>query len=312
MGKKQNFLPDTIEDIPLSHEGTRSFLPWVMGLFTLFLAVILACTLCMGGSFLRWNQELTNKFTIEIPNVTVVQSANLPQGNQVSEHDLPHMLQSVMDMLKTYPSIVKAEVVEQEHLLGLIKPLIANVELLGNLQLPILVDMETLSSDFPINELREKLKTISALIRIEPHARWQQTLYTFGNAIQTLSYTMMAFVVGIIFVVVSFVTRSTLSTYEPQINVLRLMGAKNSYIARHFQKNTFIHCIKGGGIGSLASLPIVFALSFFTKKLGLEIFKDIFSLEFVFLCALFPICLAVLSLIVSRITVIRTLTQLER
>jgi cell division transport system permease protein len=311
MRKKRHFLPHAIEDIPISQEGTSPFFPWVMGLFTLFLAVILACTLSVGGTFLRWNQELTNKFTIEIPNITVVQSTAL-DSNQMTEQAFPSILQSVMDVLKTYPNIVKAEVVEQEHLLALIKPLIGNIELLGNLQLPILVDMETLSSsDFPLTELQEKLKTISDLIRIEPHIRWQQTLYTFGKATQALSYAMMAFIMSIIFIVVAFVTRSILSTYEPQINVLRLMGAKNSYIAKHFQKYTFMHCLKGGSMGALGALPVVFGLSFFAKKLGLEIFKDIFSLKLILLCALLPVCLAILSLIVSRITVIRTLVQLE-
>jgi cell division transport system permease protein len=316
MPKKNHPLTESIEDIPISQEGSRPFLPWIMGLFTLFLVVVLACTLSMGGTFLRWNHQLTNKFTIEIPNVTVVSPEDQhPQQDLTQAHPnpLPTMLQSVMDVLKTYPSIVKAEVVEQDHLLNLVKPLIGNVELLGDLQLPILVDMETLSSaDFPLDDLRQKLKPISDLIRVEPHARWQQTLYTFGKAIRTLSYAMMAFIVAMIFVVVGFVTRSAVSAYESQINVLRLMGAKNSYIAGHFQRHTFMHCLKGGGVGALLALPIVYSLSVFAKTLGLtDLFKDIISAELLILCAALPVCLAILSLVVSRITVVRTLAHLE-
>jgi cell division transport system permease protein len=310
MSKKNNTV-DFIEDIPISQEGKRPFLPWIMGLFTLFLVVVLACTLSLGGTFLRWNQQLTNKFTIEIPNVTIIQN---PTDAADSHQNLPSTaVQAVMEILKTYPSIIKAEVVEQDRLLNLIKPLIGNIELLNDLQLPILVDMETLSSaDFPVQELREKLKPISELIRVEPHARWQQTLYTFGKGIQTLSFGMMTFVIMMIFLVVGFVTRSSLATYEPQINVLRLMGAKNSYIAGHFQKHTFLHCLKGGGLGALAALPMVYGISFFAKKIGLpELFKDIISLELLILCAALPLSLAVLSIIVSRITIVRTLARLE-
>jgi hypothetical protein len=65
-------------------------------------------------------------------------------------------------------------------------------------------------------------------------------------------------------------------------------------------------------VGALLALPIVYSLSVFAKTLGLtDLFKDIISAELLILCAALPVCLAILSLVVSRITVVRTLAHLE-
>ncbi len=59
---------------------------------------------------------------------------------------------------------------------------------------------------------------------------------------------------------VGFATRGAMATNKPVIEVLHFVGAKNGFIARHFQSHFLMLGLQGGAIGGGAAM-VLFALA---------------------------------------------------
>ena len=59
---------------------------------------------------------------------------------------------------------------------------------------------------------------------------------------------------------VSFATRGAMASNKTVIEVLHLVGAKNGFIARHFQRHFLVLGLQGGAIGGAAAMAL-FALA---------------------------------------------------
>lgn len=307
-----------IQDIPMAQDVGRQYLPWIIGLLILLLLLVFACGSSVGGTLLRWHGGLNNKFTIEIPfsetSFAIAQKSEHIDKTPAEMMRLSAPVQQVLNFVRNIPGVLSAEVVESEHLFSLLQPWIGQTDLLKDLQMPILIDLSIdPNAAIDYENMRQSLKSISGGIRLEAHARWQQMLTVMGQAIKTLSYAIVGFILGAIFIVISLITKSSLSAHKESIDILRLMGAKNSYVASQFQFQVFRACFQGGIIGIFFALPILYFLSWLAQYLGIpEIFKDMPSSEVVVSVFILPFIVSVFSMLVSRLTVLRTLTRMDR
>lgn len=314
------FFKKGIQDIQMTQEAGRQYLPWVIGLLILLLLLVFACASSVGGTLLRWHGGLNNKITIEIPfsetsfSGAQKQDSSAPDRAPTEMARLSTPVQQVLSFVRNIPGILRAEVVDGEHLLALLQPWVGQTELLKDLQMPVLIDLEVdpnVVIDY--ENIKQYLKSISGGIRFEAHTRWQQMLTVLGQAIKTLSYAIVGFILGTIFIVISLITKSSLATHKENIDILRLMGARNSYLASQFQSQAFKACFQGGLIGILFALPILYFLSWLAQYLGLpEIFKDLPSSEVVAAIFILPFIVSIFSMLISRFTVLRTLKRMDR
>ncbi|NBT86001.1 MAG: hypothetical protein EBT45_05840, partial [Alphaproteobacteria bacterium] len=58
------FFKKGIQDIPMTQEAGRQYLPWIIGLLILLLLLVFSCASSVGGTLLRWYGGLNNKITI--------------------------------------------------------------------------------------------------------------------------------------------------------------------------------------------------------------------------------------------------------
>jgi cell division transport system permease protein len=321
------FFKKGIQDIPMTQEAGRQYLPWIIGLLILLLLLVFSCASSVGGTLLRWYGGLNNKITIEIPfsetSFSGMPKTRAPANseNPVASEKIPTEMgkfsapvQQVLSFVRNIPGVLRAEVVEAEHLLSLLQPWIGQTDLLKDLQMPILIDLD-IDPNVVIDyeNIKQYLKSISGGIRFEAHTRWQHMLTVLGQAIKTLSYVIVGFILGTIFIVISLITKSSLAAHKENIDVLRLMGAKNSYVASQFQAQAFKACFQGGLIGIFFALPILYFLSWLAQYLGIpEIFKDMPSPEVVGAIFVLPFIVSLFSTLVSRFTVLRTLARMDR
>lgn len=312
------FFKKGIQDIQMTQEAGRQYLPWIIGLLILLLLLVFSCASSIGGTLLRWQGGLNNKITIEIPfSETSFSSGQKqePAGRVPTEMArLSTPVQQVLSFVRNVPGILRAEVVDGEHLLALLQPWVGQTELLKDLQMPVLIDLDVdpnVTIDY--ENIKQYLKSISGGIRFEAHTRWQRMLTVLGQAIKTLSYAIVGFILGTIFIVISLITKSSLATHKENIDILRLMGARNAYLASQFQSQAFKACFQGGLIGILFALPILYFLSWLAQYLGLpEIFKDLPSPEVVTAIFILPFMVSIFSMLISRFTVLRTLKRMDR
>ena len=119
---------------------------------------------------------------------------------------------------------------------------------------------------------------------------------------------------------VAFATRGAMATNRPVIEVLHFVGAKNSYIAGHFQRHFLALGLRGGAIGG-GCAAVVFGLAelvsawfrgtsggeqlvalFGTMSIGWQGYAAVFGLV---------VLIAVVTAATSRQTVNRTLETIQ-
>ena len=300
------FFKKGIQDIPMTQEIGKQYLPWIIGLLVLLLLLVFTCASSIGGTLLRWHGGFNNKLTIEVPFADATVTG--------AEKTASPVIQQILSFAQTIPGVLRVEVVENERLIALLRPWVGQSEVLQDLEMPTLIDLEIdPGATLDFEGLKQHLRGISQGVRVEAYTRWHQMLAVMGQAIKTLSYAIVGFILGAIFIVISLMTKSSLAAYQENIDILRLIGAKNSYITWQFQVQAFKACFQGGLIGIMFALPILYFLSWLARYLGIpEIFKDMPSTEVLVGVLALPLAISILSMIVSRVTVLRTLVRLDR
>ena len=162
-----------------------------------------------------------------------------------------------------------------------------------------------------IPEITAVLHRFSTGIRIEEHSQWQHMLEKLRLSLEVMAYLFISLIGATVMVTITLVTRSSLATHASIIDVLRLVGAKNSYIARKFQRRAFWLALKGGAWGVIVALPTIFLLNWLSLHLGVsEALKPTLSLTLLAIILSLPFIVGGISLMAARLSVIRTLSRL--
>jgi cell division transport system permease protein len=160
-------------------------------------------------------------------------------------------------------------------------------------------------------EIAELLHRFSPHIRIEEHSRWQHMVEKLRLSLEVMAYLFISLIAATVMVTITLITRSSLATHASIIDVLRLVGANNSYIARKFQRRAFWLALKGGLWGVIIALPTIFLLNRFSLRLGVsEALKPTLSLTLLAAILSLPFIVGVISLVAARLSVLRTLARL--
>lgn len=162
---------------------------------------------------------------------------------------------------------------------------------------------------FSMDEVLHHLRTITPHIHVQSNAFMRANLAYLYDSLRYFSYGIIALIAFTMMGTISFVTRSGLRLHRSVIDVLRLIGAPNRYIAAQFQWNAFRLGLSSSLLGILCGTAL-FAL--FTW-LGQGIDFNLFSLSHTtfLVLGILPLCIGFLSLTVARLEVFRTLQILE-
>lgn len=119
---------------------------------------------------------------------------------------------------------------------------------------------------------------------------------------------------------VSFATRGAMATNKPVIEVLHFVGARNAYIASHFQRHFWLLGLQGGAIGGGLAI-LLFAVAgyvsrWFSGTAGAEQTAALFgsfSIGLVGYVAILGqiVLIALVTALTSRQTVNRTLENID-
>lgn len=316
-----------ITEIPLRTEASGQYLPWILGLLIFLLIIILTGASSLGGAIKHWQNNLTNKITVEVPSVTAEgasscllqdpDSTSLPNNktDEIKAVD-PSSTQyeKILAILKSIPAVQTAEVVDKEKIFSLLRPWLGQTSLIEELELPILIDVEMKAdAQVDINQLTKQLREVCAGVRIESHGQWSQTLLTIGQGIRVISLLIIAFILITVFVIITLITKASMSSHQYIIDTLRLIGAENRYIASQFQSQALKTCFKGALIGALFSIPTLYFIGWLTHLIGIpDIFNGFLPSQAIILIATVPVAIPFFSMMAARVTVMRALAQMDR
>jgi cell division transport system permease protein len=126
-------------------------------------------------------------------------------------------------------------------------------------RLPDLVVVQ-LGQDAPsgIEAVKTRVAALTPDATFEDHARWQGDMLAFTHSIELLASIIIGLIAAAAVTTVVFVTKTGLSIHRRVIEIVHLVGARDSYIARQFLMHSMrLGLIGGIGGAGLAGLTLI-------------------------------------------------------
>jgi cell division transport system permease protein len=155
---------------------------------------------------------------------------------------------------------------------------------------------------------------------LDDHRGWIDRMRTMADTAVAVGIAILALVIVVTVLSVTFATRGALATNRAIVEVLHYVGATDSFIAHQFQRRFLLLGLKGGAIGggaAIALFAIIAAINaWFSGTPGGDETAALFGafsvspFGYVVILALIAL-MAVVTALTSRRTVNQTLDSME-
>jgi cell division transport system permease protein len=284
------FLPD-------GRQG-EGLLPYVIAVMVYLCGMALFAGFSIQSGINNWSNGLVSRVSIQIEATDKV----------VREQETI----AALKMLQATPGIKSAQVIADSEVMKLISPWLGDISLMADLPMPSLIDVE-LSNPGSINSdaLKVRLKDIAPHAEVDDHQTWMSDVLSLASTLRTVALIMVLMVILCTIAIVVFGCRTGLATHKKSVELMHLMGAEDSTIAREFHRTFMMHGLKGGIIGTLLAVLTLYILSNIMENIGeglLTSFNPDASI-IIMLCLL-PLFSMGLAMITASLTVRRALLKL--
>jgi cell division transport system permease protein len=212
-----------------------------------FLAVFaLALATASGRVSDRWAQALTGTATVRI-------SAPADQ--------IDTQVRIVLAVLDTTPGVTSARALDDAETEALLEPWLGPDIPVDTLPIPKLVELRTDGEGFDAGGLRLRLQAEAPGAILDDHTRWREPLVAAADRVRLLGLFALALIATATVALVALAAQAALAANGQVIRVLRLVGARDSYIARAFVRRFTLRAFGGAIAGTalaaagLAALP---------------------------------------------------------
>jgi len=210
-----------------------------------FLAVFaMALSLATGRLADRWSGELARTSTVRI---------SAPEGQMLAQLD------AVVNVLETTTGIASARVMTDDEQRRLLEPWFGPDLPLENLPIPRLVEVLEESKGPDMEGLRLRLSAEAPGAVLDDHTRWRRPLVAAASRLRSLGAIAILLIAGSTAAMITLAAQSALAANGQVISVLRLVGARDVYIARAFVRRFTMRALLGAIIGTtLGMVAILF------------------------------------------------------
>lgn len=289
----------TRSDLALDRDDHAQFLPLLVA-FMVFLAIIaMAGVAIVNRTVDRWDTGVSDTLTVQIAPAASTEAAN-------------RAIENAMRIVRETPGVVSARLVTESQVLDLLRPWLGALANQTDLPLPRLIDV-TIDPDGPVDvtSLGRRLALAVPGATVDDHRVWLDKLIRLLSTIELIGVAVLALITLITIGTVIFTTRTGLAVHRDAIEVLHLIGAQDSYVARQFAMRAFGLGLRGGVIGLALAVPTLLGLGHLARTMQSATIPDVgVGLGQWIAMAAMPILAAVIAMLTARVTVLRTLAKM--
>lgn len=260
-----------------------------------FLAVFaLALSLATGRLADRWSDGLARTSTVRIL---------APSDQEAAQ------VRAALRVLETTPGVGSARALSVEEQRALLEPWFGPDLPVETLPIPRLIEVIEAGDGYDGEGLRQRLAAEVPAAILDDHTRWRRPLIAASDRLRMLGTASLALILATTGAVITLAAQASLSANGRVIQVMRLIGARDTYIARAFVRRIAIRAFLGAIIGAflglvaVALLPPAATAGGFLTGLGFQGFEWLLPL------VLPPIC-AVIAFFATRRAALRYLRAL--
>ncbi len=285
--------------VPLDRDASGRYLPLLVAIMVFLAALVLVGGTTANKLAARWDSGLAGALTVQLPA--------RPAGAETNP-----VVQEVVALLQSTPGVLSVEVMDAGAMTALLEPWLGDAVLADDLPLPQLVAVTIDAERAPdVSALRRSVLALAPGSLVDDHQRWLAHLLDLARAIEIMAIVVVALVVCAAAIMVAFVTRMGLAAHDQAIELLHLIGAQDSYVARQFQAHALSLGLRGGLLGLACALPTLYLAGHLLKQIGSGLLPDPGLLPWEWsLLILLPVASAIVTMLTARITVLRTLSRM--
>ncbi len=292
-------------DLPLAASSGNGFLRLLIGLMSILGVLALCAFFALSAMTDRWSEGLHGRASVEVP-------ATDSAGEIIDAALVQKMTDDAAKLLSQVPEISEVKITEEADVKKLLSPWLGDGISSDSIPLPGLISI-SFNDDAAIDAhaLQAKVREVAPRAKIDTHETWLADVVRFTGALQFAAALLGLVIAATTLVAVAGGVRAKLSENKEELELLHLMGASDSYIARQIQKHTMILSMQGGAAGVLAGIILLVIISMIAGEMGVNLIPD-FRLGFMDKMALvlLPVPIAMLAMLTARFTVMRVLTKM--
>jgi cell division transport system permease protein len=208
-----------------------------------FLAVFaLALALTAGRVATSWADELAAAATLRLP-------ADLEQSNAA--------LAAALQVLQTTPGIDSADLLDADAQRALLAPWLGADLPLEDLPLPQIITIIPTADGFDTANLRARLQAEVPGAVLDDHGAWRAPLVQAAGRLRMVGLAVLVVIFAVTAAMITLAAHAALASNAQVIRVLRLVGARDGYIALAFVRRFTLRAGLGGVFGVLAGLVVL-------------------------------------------------------
>ncbi|MDX2483849.1 MAG: cell division protein FtsX [Pseudodonghicola sp.] len=211
-----------------------------------FLAVFaLALSLASGRLADRWASELARSATLRI---------TAPEDQVAAQTEV------ALRILRQTPGVARARALSKQEQAALLAPWFGPGLDLDALPVPQLIEVTEDEQGYDAAGLRLRLAAEVPGAVLDDHTRWRKPLVDAANSLRRLGWISILLIGGAMAAMITLAANAALAANAQVIEVLRLVGAHDSYIAGAFVRRFTLRAFIGAGIGVALGLAGVLLL----------------------------------------------------
>lgn len=211
-----------------------------------FLAVFaLALSLASGRLADRWASELARSATLRI-------TAPLDQRAAQTE--------AALTILRQTPGVATARALSAEEQAALLAPWFGPGLPIDDLPVPQLIEVVEDEPGYDAAGLRLRLSAELPGAVLDDHTRWRKPLVDAAHSLRRLGWFSILLIGGATAAMITLAAHAALAANAQVIEVLRLVGAQDRYIAGAFVRRFTLRAVIGAGVGMALGMAGVMLL----------------------------------------------------
>lgn len=305
MGKRKRKQGST----PIVPDGsiTGTALVIVIAIMTFLACLTLGGVILVRDSAATWQSQIAREATIQI--------------RPLDGQDIEKSLVLASQIAQNFSGVLNTRVIDRAATARLLEPWLGTGLDLDELPVPRLV-VVTIDENSPpdFSAIRSELIKQIPGASFDDHRTWIDRLTSMAHTTVFIGICVLTLVMSATILTVIFATRGAMSGNNHIIEVLHFIGAESKTVAREFEWHFFRTAMKGALCGGAFAMAIFFIISWWSNNhmatpegdQAAAMFGNfVIGREGYIGAAIIIIMVSLLTMMTSRITVIRQLSQMD-
>ena len=213
----------------------------VVAIMTFLASLTTGAVILVSGAATEWQSDVAREITIQV--------VPAPGRNVDTTTD------KAASVARAFPGIADVRVYSKEESVKLLEPWLGSGLSLDTLPVPRLIVIKIASGATPdMAQLRRQLAEQAPGATLDDHRGWIDRMQAMTVTATAIGIGILILMLAATILSVSFATRGAMATNKIVIEVLHFVGAKNGFIAGHFQRHFLMLGLQGGAIGGGAAM----------------------------------------------------------